>query len=82
MNVIWSGEGEATVEVRILDPLHKQLADKNGSARAIHQGRESSLTFRDFTFVIETEGTYSFEWRLVGGSWQHMKLLPVVLART
>jgi len=80
MNVIWSGHGEADIEIRALDPQHIQVGETGGHATAFHQGTESSLTFRGLAFSIESEGTYTIQWRMgPGGTWQTMKTFPIVI---
>jgi hypothetical protein len=82
MAVIWSGDGEIALEVRVLDPTFKEIGQTQGLAHAIHQGRETTLTFRGLSFSIESEGTYTIEWRVQNGSWNLIKAVPVVLVRT
>jgi hypothetical protein len=81
MIVIWSGEGEADLEIRVLDPTFAQVGQTEGRARAIHQGRESSLTFRGLMFNVTSEGTHTIQWRFQDGSWETIKSVPIILAR-
>jgi hypothetical protein len=80
MNVIWGGEGEAEVQIRALDPLDTQIGETAGRATAIHQGSESSLTFRGLLLDIKNEGTYTLQWRIAPcGTWETMKIFPIVI---
>jgi hypothetical protein len=82
MAVIWNGEGDVDLEVRVLDPKNRQVAEALGKARAIQQGKETSLTFRGLSVRIETEGPYLVQWRAVGGIWETVKTFSVALVRT
>jgi len=82
MSVIWSGDGEVSLEIRILDPLFNEIGQSRGHARAIQTGRESALTFRGLACNIESEGNYTIQWRMEHGAWQTIKTVPVMLAKT
>lgn len=81
ITVIWSGEGELSVEIRVLNPRHQQVATTRGAARAIWQGNESSLTFRGIVFSVEMEGIYGIQWRVGGRDWEPIRQFPVYIAR-
>jgi hypothetical protein len=82
MAVIWSGEGEVGLEVRILDPKFTEIGQTQGRAHAAQQGRESSLTFRGVIFTVETEGIHTIQWRAANGGWETIKSIPIALARS
>lgn len=82
MAVIWNGEGDLDLEVRILDPKDRQVGEALGRAHAIEQGKESSLTFRGLSVRIEIEGAYLVQWRAFGGVWEMVKTFSVALVRT
>ena len=81
MTVIWSGEGSMNLEVRIVNPRQTQAGETSGSANAMWQGQESTLTFRGLFFTIDMEGIYSIQWRMAGGAWQTVRQFPVFLIR-
>ena len=81
MPVIWSGDGELYVEVRILDTAKEQIGIVGGNATAMWSGFESSLTFRGLSVTLNMEGFHSVEWRAAGGAWQHLRHFPVYLPR-
>ena len=83
MTVIWSGSGDAVIEIRALDPRQVQIGETSGHATAIRQGAESSLTFRGLVLSIESEGTYTVQWRIGPyGAWQTMKTFPILIPKT
>jgi hypothetical protein len=81
LTVIWSGDGETPIEIRVLDPRHAQVGDQKGLGRAIHQGLESTITFRNLFFTVEMEGIYTFQWRTKNGEWETVRQLPVYVYR-
>ena len=78
MTVIWSGEGSLNVEVRIVNPRQTQAGETSGSANAIWQGQETTLTFRGLIFTIDMEGIYNIQWRTAGGAWETIRQFPVM----
>src|SRR4051794_19522808 len=52
----WDGEGGASIVVRMLDPQKAQVGQASGIARAIFQGRRSSITVRGLTFNVGIPG--------------------------
>lgn len=80
MSVIWSGEGEVELEVRVLDPRSESIGNAQGRGHAAQQGRESSVTFRNLMFKVASEGTHMIQWRIVGGAnWETVKSFPVAM---
>ncbi len=82
MSVIWSGDGELFLEVQILDARQSQIGYAHGQGRAIWQGHESSLTFRQVDFTIQSEGVCEIQWRHSGGGWATLRQLPIYMVRT
>lgn len=82
MSVIWSGEGDADLEVRVIDPRLESIGITRGRGHAVQQGRESSITFRNLMFTIESEGTHMIQWRIADGDWQTIKSFPVAMLRS
>lgn len=82
MSVIWSGEGALDLDVRLVDPKFVPIGTTRGRARAIQHGRESSLSFRNLLFEINTEGTHIVQWCADGSDWETIKSFPVGLTRT
>ena len=79
--VIWSGDGDLPIEVRVLDPRQQQIAEQKASGTATMQGAESTVTFRGIFFIIEMEGMYTFQWKTGTQDWQIIKQLPVYVFR-
>jgi hypothetical protein len=77
LRVIWSGDGEAQVEIRINNPKGIESGIVKGSARSIWRGFVSSLTFSGLAFQVEMEGIYAVEIKLNGGAWEHIYQFPV-----
>ena len=82
LTIIWSGDGTVNVEVRVLDPARATASEQRGTARALWQGLESTLTFRGMMWQIPMEGVYEIQWRLNDGAWETIRQFPVYLART
>jgi hypothetical protein len=80
--VMWSGEGMATVEVRILNPRHASSGETQGVFNSIWRGYESSLTFRHIFINVDVEGPHEIQWRLENGNWETIRHFPIYLAKT
>jgi hypothetical protein len=81
MTVIWSGDGEMPIEVRILNPRHTQIAEQKGVGHPKLKGIESTITFRNIFCTVEMEGIHTFQWRTGGGDWKMARQLPVYVFR-
>jgi len=81
MTVIWSGDGELPIEIRVLNPRHSQVAEQRGVGRAVFQGLESTITFRNLFITMEMGGVYTFQWRAGDGDWEMARQLPVYVFR-
>ncbi len=82
LTVMWSGDGSVIVEVRVLDPARATASEQQGTAQALWQGHESTLTFKGMIWQVNMEGVYEIQWRLNGGTWETIRQFPVYLART
>jgi hypothetical protein len=82
MTVIWSGEGDLQLELRVLNPRLTQVGEVNGVGHSRYQGQESTLTFRGLVFAVDMEGTYSIQWRAAGGAWETVRQFPIYITRT
>jgi len=81
MTVIWSGDGNLNLEVRILNPRQDQVGLVSGTAQAMWIGMESALTFRGLALQIGMEGVYTIQWRPAGGNWDTIRQFPIYLYR-
>lgn len=82
LNVIWSGEGELDLRLRILNPLNRIVGEVTGHGRAIWQGHQSTLTFRGLNFTADMEGTYDLQWETQAGGWESLRKFPVVIPKS
>src|SRR5438105_4429712 len=73
MPIIWSGEGQLDLEVRVINPANEQIGIIGGRGTAVWAGLESTLTFRGLTVTINMDGVHSIEWRAGSGSWQRIR---------
>jgi hypothetical protein len=82
MAVIWSGDGQLELEVRVTDPTNEVIGSIGGTGTAVWQGIESTLTFRGLTLQLEREGILNIEWRSGNSNWQRIRQFPVYLLRS
>lgn len=82
MTVIWSGEGDLQLELRVLNPRLTQVGEAKGVGHASYQGQESTLTFRGLMFAVDMEGTYAIQWRAAEGAWETVRQFPIAIMRT
>jgi hypothetical protein len=82
MAVIWSGDGQLELEVRVSDPTNQVIGSVGGLGTSVWQGIESTLTFRGLTLNVEREGILNIEWRMGRGGWQQIRQFPVFLFRS
>jgi hypothetical protein len=82
MTVMWSGDGEINLEIRIVDPAGTSMGAVNGKAKTIYQAHESSLTFRGVVLEVSMEGIYDVQWRKDGGVWETIRKLPIYVTRS
>jgi len=82
MPVIWGGDGDLDVEIRVVNPVNQQVGIVVGRGTSVWAGFESTLTFRGLSISLDMEGFYSVEWRVAHGSWQRIRQFPIYLLRT
>jgi hypothetical protein len=80
MTVIWSGDGQLPIEIRVLNPLQVQVGNQQGIGTAQLRGHQSTITFRGLFFTVEMEGTYSFQWKAGTAEWRIARQLPVYVS--
>jgi len=81
MAVIWSGDGQLELEVRVSDPTNEVIGSVGGRGIAVWQGIESSLTFRGLTLDVKREGILNIEWRAGSAGWECIRQFPVFVIR-
>jgi hypothetical protein len=81
MAVIWSGDGQLELEIRVSDPTNAVVGKVGGVGTAVWQGIESTLTFRGLSLNLEREGILNIEWRAGGAGWERIRQFPVFLIR-
>ena len=77
----WSGDGELHFQVRVLNPANIQAGKIDGTAHAIWQGFQSSITLRGLILSIDMEGIYDIQLSQDSGPWQSILKFPVYIAR-
>lgn len=81
MTVIWSGDGQLPLEIRVLNPSNAQVGEQKGIGIATFQGFQSTLTYRSLFFTIDMEGIYTFQWKAGDHEWQTIRQLPIYVFR-
>jgi hypothetical protein len=78
----WSGDGELSFQVRILNPTNNVAGESSGIGHPIWQGFQSSVTLRGVFISFDMEGVYDIQFSPSGGAWQTVSKFPVFIART
>jgi hypothetical protein len=78
----WSGDGELSFQVRILNPASNTSGESSGTGHPIWQGFQSSITLRVVVISIDMEGVYDIQFSSAGGAWQTVSRFPVFISRT
>jgi hypothetical protein len=81
LTVIWSGDGQLPIQVRVLNPRQAEVGTQQDTGTAMLQGMASTITFRGLFLTFEMEGTYTFQWKPGAGEWETMRQLPVYMFR-
>jgi hypothetical protein len=81
LGVFWSGDGDLNFNVRVLNPVNVQAGEITGTAHAIWQGFQSSVTVRGLMMNFEMEGVYDVQISQETGPWESILKIPVFIAR-